>query len=61
MNRLIERIRPNMIAGLFCLLAIALGAIVALPPAEAKEVLLVVAGAFAVILKDLLSDRRSAK
>ena len=61
MNRLIERVRPNMMAGLVCLMVISLAATTALPPAEAKEVLLVVAGALATSLQNLLSDRRSAK
>lgn len=44
--------------GLACLLVVSLAATAALPPAEVKDILLVVVEALAVNLKDLLSDGR---
>ena len=54
----LERTRPNMLAGLICLLAISLAATLALPPDESKEVLLVVAAGIVALLKDLLGEDR---
>ena len=50
----LEKIRPNIVAGLICLLAISVAAVMVLPPDESKEVLLVVAAGIVGLLKDLL-------
>ena len=50
------KLRPNMVVGLICLLAIALAATLALPPDDSKEILLVVAAGMVALLKDLLGE-----
>ena len=48
------KVRPNIVIGLVCMLAVALGATVALPPDDSKEILLVLASGMVGVLTDLL-------
>ena len=54
--KFLGKIRPNIVLGLVCLLAISLAATLALPPDDSKEILLVVAAGMVALLKDLLDE-----